>query len=178
MKSTLSMAVPETTTSRWAERAASAVHGSGLYATQPIAKGPRVIEYVGERITKKETEHREAVRLASQAEGADGCVYVFEINQRYDIDGHVPWNTARLINHSCEPNCEPENVRGHIWIVALRHIAEGEELNYDYGFEWENWEDHPCRCGTVTCLGYIVKKSQRWRVRRKLAKRETLRAKK
>ena len=173
MKAKQTKKQPVATTSPWAKPAASSVHGSGLYATQPIPKGTRIIEYVGERITKAETARREVERINKQAEGDDGCVYVFEINQRYDIDGHVSWNTARLINHSCEPNCETENVRGHIWISAIRNIEAGEELSYDYGFDWENWEDHPCRCGAPSCLGYIVKRNQRWRVRRKLAEQET-----
>ncbi len=162
---------PVPTTSPWARPAASSVHGSGLYATKPIPAGTRIIEYVGERITKKDSDRRDTARLARQELGEDGCVYVFEINQRYDIDGDVKWNTARLINHSCEPNCETENVRGRIWISAVRDIAAGEELNYDYGFDWDVWEDHPCRCGEASCVGYIVKKNQRWRVRRVLAKR-------
>jgi SET domain-containing protein len=50
--------------------------------------------------------------------------------------------------------------------VALRDIAMGEELGYDYGFDFTDWQEHPCRCGTTACAGYIVKQSQRWRVRR------------
>jgi len=99
---------------------------------------------------------------------SDGCVYIFELNKRHDLDGDVAWNTARLINHSCEPNCESQKARGRIWIVATRDIAAGEELSYDYGFGLENWRDHPCRCGAAACAGYIVTKTQRWRVRRAL----------
>jgi len=171
MKSDTPKVSPAPTPSLWARPAASSVHGSGLYATTPIPQNTRVIEYVGERITKKESDRRDTARLKRQDEGDDGCVYVFEINQRYDIDGDVSWNTARLINHSCEPNCETENTRGHIWITAVRDIQEGEELNYDYGFDWSVWEDHPCRCGAPSCVGYIVKKGQRWRVRRVLEQR-------
>lgn len=149
--------------------ARSGVHGYGLFARGPLAKGERVIEYVGERVTKAEAWRREQKRLARLAAGRDGCVYVFELNQRYDIDGAVSWNLARRINHSCEPNCEVQVVRGRIWIVAVRPIAAGEELNYDYGFDYTDWREHPCRCGAATCPGYIVKSSQRWRVRRALA---------
>ena len=80
----------------------------------------------------------------------------------------MDWNTARLINHSCEANCESSNIRGRIWIVATRDIAKGEELTFDYGFGMENWREHPCRCGTRKCAGFIVTKMQRWRVRKKL----------
>lgn len=147
----------------------SGLHGYGLFARDFIPEGEKIIEYVGERITKAEAERREARRLARQQAGGDGCVYVFTINQRHDLDGAVPWNVARRINHSCAPNCEALNFRGRIWIVARRDIAPGEELSYDYCFDLELWRDHVCRCGAKECVGFIVKKSQRWRVRRVLA---------
>ena len=147
----------------------SGVHGYGLFARDFIPKDTRIIEYVGERITKPEAERREERRLARLAAGEDGCVYVFEVNQRHDIDGNVAWNPARRINHSCGPNCETQNIRGRIWVIALRDIAPDEELTYDYGFDYSEWQDHPCRCGAKECVGFIVKSSQRWRVRRVLA---------
>jgi SET domain-containing protein len=148
--------------------ARSGVHGYGLFARDFLAQGERVIEYVGESITKGEAWRREQKRLARLAAGGDGCVYIFDLNQRRDIDGAVPWNLARRINHSCAPNCEIQIVRGHIWVVALRDIAPGEELSYDYGFDYCDWREHPCRCGAATCAGFIVKTAQRWRVRRAL----------
>jgi hypothetical protein len=152
------------------KRGYSPVHGRGLYARRPIPAGTRVIEYLGERITKAEALRREDQRLARLAAGKEGCVYIFELNKRHDIDGDVPYNEARLINHSCGPNCEPRNFRGRIWIVARRDIAAGEELNFDYGFGYSEWRDHPCRCGAPKCVGFIVTTGQRWRVRRVLAK--------
>lgn len=160
---------PAPVRSPWVRLYRSPIHGRGLLAAKPTPAGTRVIEYVGEKVTKGEANRRDAARVARREAGGDGCVYLFEINSRHDLDGDVPWNTARLINHSCEPNCEPEIVRGRVWIVARRDIAEGEELTYDYGFDWDNWRDHPCRCGTASCVGYIVRKSQRWRVRRAVA---------
>ena len=126
-------------------------------------------QYVGERITKAEAERREARRLARRNAGGDGCVYVFDMTRRYDIDGGVSWNPARRINHSCAPNCEVQASRGRIWIVARRDLAPGEELTYDYGFDFKEWQEHPCRCGTEACAGYIIDSRQRWRVRRALA---------
>ena len=161
---------PGATTLKWARRASSVIHGSGLYAQRGIPAGTEIIEYVGDRITKTEANRRDAARRERREAGGDGCVYLFELNKRYDIDGDVRWNTARLINHSCEPNCQPQNKRGHIWIVALRDIPAGAELSYDYGFDFEGWREHPCRCGTPSCVGYILKKSQRWRVRKIQAK--------
>ena len=147
----------------------SGLHGFGLFARDFIPQDTQIIEYVGEHITKAEAQRREDRRLARLAAGGDGCVYVFELNQRSDLDGQVPWNPARRINHSCAPNCESQQGRGRIWIVARRDIAPDEELTYDYGFPYSEWRDHPCRCGAVGCVGFIVNAGQRWRVRRTLA---------
>lgn len=176
MKKTVTKKTPAATTSPWAKRGYSKIHGRGLYARCDIPEGTKVIEYVGEKVSKAEADRRDEARRARQEGGADGCVYLFELNQRHDIDGDVSWNTARMINHSCDPNCEPRNLNGHIWIVALRDIPRGAELLYDYGFDFAGWREHPCRCGAVHCVGYIVKKGQRWRVRRILAAEQTTRA--
>jgi SET domain-containing protein len=150
----------------------SGLHGYGLFARDFIPQGERIIEYVGERITKAEAERREERRLARRAAGGDGCVYVFELNRRHDLDGDVSWNPARRINHSCAPNCETQTIRGHIWVVARRDIAPDEELTYDYGFSFSEWQDHPCRCGTPRCAGFIVNAGQRWRLRRRRPRAE------
>jgi len=155
-----------TTAAPWVRRGRSGIHGRGLFARRDIPAGTRVIEYVGERVTKAESDRRDGLRCARARRGGDGCVYIFELNQRHDLDGRVPWNLARLINHSCAPNCEPQIIRGHVWIVALRDIAAGEELSYDYGFDACHWREHPCRCGAPECIGHIVRRNQRWRVRR------------
>ena len=113
--------------------------------------------------------HGKGIR-ATRAIPSGTRIMEYEINQRYDLDGSMEWNTARLINHSCEPNCQSEKVRGRIWITARRDIAEGEELSFDYGFDVENWQQHRCLCGSPKCVGYIVAKSHRWRLRKRLAK--------
>jgi uncharacterized protein len=166
------------TTSPWIHVRRSKIHGKGVVAAKDIPSGTRIIEYEGERITKAESERRDEARAARAAKGGDGCVYIFEINKRHDLDGHMAWNTARLLNHSCEPNCESDNIRGHIWILARRDIVKGEELTFDYGFDVENWRDHPCRCGTPKCVGYIVAKSHRWRLKKRLAKARRVEKKK
>ena len=135
----------------------SSIHGYGIYARQDIPKGVRVIEYVGERITKAEAERRSDIFLKVAENNAErGAVYIFELNKRYDIDGNVSYNTAKYINHSCHPNCETENIRGKIWTIAFRDIAKGEELTYNYGYDLDSFEDHPCRCRTNRCVGYIA----------------------
>ena len=84
------------------------------------------------------------------------AVYIFTLNSKQDLDGSSPKNTARLLNHSCDPNCEALQHRGRIWLCALRDIKEGEELTFNYGFDLENWDEHVCRCGTSRCVGFIV----------------------
>ncbi len=156
----------------------SGLHGYGVFARDFIPEGEKIIEYVGERVTKTESWRREDLRLARLKRGGDGCVYVFEVNKRFDIDGRVSWNPARRINHSCAPNCEGLDYSGRIWIVALRDLAPDEELTYDYGFDVDDWREHPCRCGAKACCGYIVKRSLRWRVRRVLAAESAAKKKK
>ena len=51
----------------------------------------------------------------------------------------------RLINHSCDPNCEVTGTGLKIWIYAIRDIKKGEELSYDYGFNFDkDYKDYPC----------------------------------
>jgi uncharacterized protein len=128
----------------------SGVHGRGLFAAQDLPKGTRVMQYRGERVTKKEGNRR------TDEQWAKGRVYTFELSRRFDLDGNVRSNHARLANFSCDPNCESENEGGRrIWVVALRDIREGEEITYDYNFPLV--EPPPvCKCGAASCRGYIV----------------------
>lgn len=136
----------------------SSIHSKGVFARVPIAKGTRIIEYVGEKITVAESERRVQKSMAhNKRNSAKGAIYIFELNKKYDIDGNVPYNTARLINHSCDPNAETEIVRGKIWVIALRDIAKGEEITYNYGYDFDNYDEHPCRCRTQQCVGYILR---------------------
>jgi len=125
----------------------SRIHGRGLFARRDIAAGMRLIQYVGRRIPKKES--------------ADLCLkqnaYIFALNEREDVDGRVSWNPARLINHSCDPNCEAElDDREQIWILSRRAITRSEELTFNYGYDLEDFMNYPCHCGAATCLGYMV----------------------
>lgn len=150
----------------------STIHGKGVYAKKDIPAETEIIEYVGERITKREADIRgEQVLNRSKTDVTRGAVYIFELNKRYDIDGNVPWNTAGLINHSCDPNCEAINIDGHIWICARRDIEKGEELTYNYGYNFENYEEHPCRCGSDNCVGYILSEEYWPKLKRELAKK-------
>jgi len=158
--------------SHWIRSANSAIHGRGVYARRPIPRDTRIVQYSGELITKAESIRREKLRLNRQKRGADGCVYIFELNKKYDLDGSARGNVARLINHSCSPNCRAETIRGRIWIIANTDIAEGDELTFDYGYGYSEWRLHPCRCGSKNCAGFIVNAGQRWRVRRIVRKIE------
>lgn len=138
----------------------SEIHGRGVYATCFIPKEAPIIEYFGERVDKRESERRALRQHAKAQKTGDAAVYIFTLSKRYDIDGNFPWNTARLINHSCNPNCEAWIVGRKIIIHALRDIQTGEELTFDYGFDVDCYEDHPCLCGAAECKGYIVSRQQ------------------
>ena len=138
----------------------SEIHGRGVYATCLIPSETRIIEYVGERVDKKVSERRGISQHAKSVETGDAAVYIFTLSKNFDIDGNVPWNSARLINHSCSPNCEAWIEGRRIFIHSLRAIPAGEELTFDYGFDVDCYEDHPCRCGTPECVGHIVSREQ------------------
>ncbi len=148
----------------------SKIHGTGVFAKKDIPAGEKIIEYVGEKITKKEADRRYEKKLESSTYD-DGIVYIFTLNSRYDIDGDVPWNPARFINHSCSPNAETENISGHIWIMATRDIKKGEEITYNYGYDVEDFQDHPCHCGSPNCVGYIVD-DEHWPKLKKILKQK------
>src|SRR6218665_2867925 len=124
---------------------------------------------MGEGMGKEESDKRALKQHARSVESGDAAVYIFTLSKNYDIDGNVPWNTARLINHSCAPNCEAWIEGRKIFIHALRDINEGEELTFDYGFDIECYEDHPCRWGSEGCVGYIVSREQWPELKQRLA---------
>ncbi len=147
----------EPTKSEYIEVRTSSIHNKGIFAAKDIPKGTKIIEYVGEKITKKESEKRcEEILDNSKRNPESGAVYIFEYNKHYDIDGNVPYNTAKYINHTCEPNCEAEIEDKKIWIKAIREIKKGEELSYNYGYDLDDYENHPCKCGKPRCIGYIA----------------------
>mgnify|MGYP001627699159 CR=1 FL=1 len=149
----------------------SEIHGRGVYAARAIRAEEKIIEYVGEIIDKEESERRAWAQHAKAVANGDAAVYIFTLTDRLDIDGDVPWNTARLINHSCDPNCEAWIDGKRIFIHALRDIAKGEELTFDYAFDVSCYEDHPCLCGREGCIGYIVSREQWPQLREILAER-------
>jgi SET domain-containing protein len=151
--------------------ASSSIHARGLFATCAIKPEAKVIQYLGEKIPKKESQRRALEWEEKARKKGEGLVYIFELNKKWDLDGQVGENPARYINHSCDGNCEAINDDDEIWIVARRAIEKGEELTYDYGYNMEHFLDHPCKCGSEKCVGYIVQEDQRKKVK-KLLKRK------
>jgi uncharacterized protein len=124
----------------------SPIHGKGLFAAAKIFRGSLVIEYIGEKIGKAESLRR------CQA----GNEYIFGLSDEIDLDGNIEANLARFINHSCSPNCHAEFIGGEIWIVADHDIEPGEEITFNYSYDFEDFREHPCRCRSADCVGYIV----------------------
>ena len=142
----------------------SNIDNRGLFASKNIKKGTKIIYYIGKIITKKQTENNPKF-------DNDKAIYLFNLNNRYDLDGDFVYNTARLINHSCNPNCEVEGKGLKLWISSIKDINKNEELTYDYGFSFdENYKDFPCKCGSKNCCGYIIREGSRWRIKKKKKK--------
>ena len=136
---------------------ASAMHGQGAFATRPIAEGTRIIEYAGERITPAEMHRR-----YPDTPGSTHHTFLFMIDDDVVVDAGVDGNDARWVNHCCEPNCDVVVDDGRLWIEAIRDIAPGEELCYDYAFVLPERHTpaakrrYPCHCGAPRCRGTIL----------------------
>ena len=121
----------------------SAIHAAGCYTSTPIRKGARVAEYTGHMMTKEAADQRYEDSLLTYLFGlGDGTMV---------IDGHA---MAMFINHSCDANRETEEIDGHVWIMAIRNIAPGEEITYDYClYDGDDDDEAMCNCGARKCRG-------------------------
>jgi SET domain/PHD-zinc-finger like domain/PHD-like zinc-binding domain/PHD-finger/F/Y-rich N-terminus len=133
----------------------SGIEGWGVFATEDIASGDMVIEYMGEIIRPITSDEREAFY---DSQGI-GC-YMFEVAPGRIVDATKVGNRARYINHSCEPNCFSRTVtvehgRRVIVIFAKRNIKRGEELCYDYQFPLDAEDRVACACGSAKCKGFM-----------------------
>ncbi|MGJ8638725.1 MAG: SET domain-containing protein [Opitutaceae bacterium] len=146
----------------------SSIHQRGLFASRAIKEGADIIQYIGEKISKEESTKRALEWEEAARKTGEGLVYIFELDDDWDLDGREGDNPARYMNHSCDGNCEAINYDGEIWIVARKDIKKGAELVYDYGYDMEHFLDHPCLCGSDNCIGYIVREDQRNKVRKLL----------
>ena len=139
----------------------SKIDKNGLYAVRDIRKGTKIIEYKGKLISVRQSE------IDPKFDNGK-AIYLFKINKKYDLDGDFKFNTARLINHSCDPNCEVFGSGLKVWVYAMKNIKKGDELSYDYGFSYDDdYKNYPCKCGTNKCVGYIVREGSRWRIKNK-----------
>jgi len=133
----------------------SPVHGRGVFAKKAFRKGERIIEYTGRRILWSSVPD----------DLDDERTYYFGLdNDKEVIDPSVGGNEAQWINHSCKPNCEVREIRGRIFIHALRKLQPGEELSYDYRLEIDDdiprtkeiEDEARCRCGSPNCRGTLL----------------------
>lgn len=114
-------------------------NGLGLKAGKPFKKGDFIIEYIGIKKKNADVEY-------------DTTKYLFELDDKYTIDGSPRYNTARYINHSCVPNAEVDIIKGKIKVFAIKNIAEGDEITYDYGKEYFDEFIKPLGCGCAKHL--------------------------
>jgi SET domain-containing protein len=124
--------------------APSAIHRWGVYAEEAIPAGRKVIEYTGERCSRRETKRRAGGKLN----------YMFTLDSYWALDGSVGGSGAEYINHSCDPNLYTKITQGHILYMSRRPIRKGEELTVDYHFD-SDVERVPCACGAASCRGTI-----------------------
>ena len=137
----------------------SAIHAAGCYTTTAVRNGTRVAEYTGPRLSKEE---------ADAANEDSPITYLFGLGDgSVVIDGHC---MAMFINHSCDPNCETEEIRGRVWIRAIRNIEAGEEITYDYCLYDGGEDEARCNCGAAKCRGTMYSPEE-IRRRRAAAKR-------
>jgi SET domain-containing protein len=136
----------------------SGIHGKGVFAVAPIAAGKRIIEYTGPVITWKEAQRRHP-----HDPDDPNHTFYFHIDDKRVIDG-LHGGSAKWINHACDPNCEADEdaAAGRVFIKALRDIAPGKELNYDYGLVLDARhtakikKEYECRCGSPRCRGTML----------------------
>ncbi len=127
----------------------SSIHAAGCYTTTPIAKGRRVAEYTGPKLSKEQADH---------AYEDSPITYLFGLGKgEIVIDGH---SMAMFINHSCDANCETSEVGGRVFIKSIRPIAAGEEITYDYCLYDGGDDEATCNCGAKKCRGTMYSKEE------------------
>jgi SET domain-containing protein len=123
----------------------SRINGRGCFATKNFARGKKIAEYTGERITDLEARKRARGRR---------ILRICDIDGRVSLDGSRGGNGTHYINHSCEPNAYMKNLYGHVLFFALRDIHPGEEITVDYE-ETLHPDSKRCFCGAKSCRGTI-----------------------
>jgi hypothetical protein len=140
--------------------------GLGLFATQPIKKGTKIVRYFGPLLDSKKKK-----------DDAVENKYLFQLNDRWTIDGSVRKNVARYINHSCKPNAESDvNPRKkRVIIRSIKKIEAGEEINYDYGTEYFKAYLKPIGCKCDSCEKKRARKKAEARAEKAALKAKALR---
>lgn len=128
------------------EKRRSKIAGWGVFATKPITKNTRIIDYAGEKISNQESLKRERRYIKR------GHIWCFKLTNRTVRDAGVGGNIARFINHSCAPNAYVHIVGDTIWIRAARPIRRGEEITYHYNTDGEGLIQCRCRPGCQSLL--------------------------
>jgi SET domain-containing protein len=146
----------------------SPIAGWGGFARRRIRTGQRIIEYIGEIITEKESDRR----YPDDDVNGNHHTFLFEVEKDKVIDASVGGNESRFLNHSCDPNCEAIDEDGRIFIFARKNIQPGNELFYDYAYARSPGDGpkeeakYPCRCGSPKCRGTIMEKKKRRKKKR------------
>ena len=138
----------------------SPIHAVGVYTTTAIRRGTRIVEYDGERITPEEADRRYDGKSRTYLYGLEDGKTV--------IDGH---GLGAYLNHSCDPNCEVDEIKGRVWLFALRDIASGEELVWDYNL-YDDEDPAPCYCGSSKCRGTMYSREWMATMRRREARKK------
>ena len=135
----------------------SNIHNKGAFAKKFIKKGTLVSEYYGELISKEEADRRLTLNEKLMKKNKNiAYTYIFELDDKTDLDGNIPNNNAKFINHSCEPNLRFDIKKHRVFFYAIKDINKGEELSYNYDFSFdEDTFNHKCQCGKKKCVGYI-----------------------
>jgi SET domain-containing protein len=138
-------------------RRRSSIHGFGIFALRQIPAGTRLLEYKGALITSEQAEGRYP-EISTPPH-----TFLFDADDDMYIDAGVGGNSARWINHSCDPNCETIQEERRVFIETIRRIMPGEEISYDYLITLDGPHDAkakqrwPCHCGAKTCRGTMLK---------------------
>src|SRR5205807_712912 len=142
----------------------SPIHSVGVFTTTPIRKGRRIVEYSGPRITPEEAD-----RLYENT----SRTYLYGLEDGKTVIDGEGWGA--YLNHSCDPNCEVDEIKGRVWIFALRDISAGEELLWDYNL-YDDEDPAPCHCGATNCRGTMYSREWIAKMRRRAKAKLRLRS--
>ena len=130
----------------------SSIQGRGAFAIDAYGAQEPVVQYRGEQVDIAEGKRRME----------QGNPFVFRLGADAFLDGDIPDNPAKYLNHCCDPNCFASTIDGEIWLITKRAIQPGEELTFDYGYELTDAGLPPCRCGAPNCFRFILAETLRW----------------